>query len=128
MSDIAINVEDNNKIVWNFRQNVTQKTLKNLDGAPPDYWQVYADDKPPYNFPLPSPWVTKGVIPPDPVRHELNTHIWNFVYPLLLFIVAGAVLHSSFLIIFGGVISLSFFYKFCKFLVGVVAPPTPNEN
>ena len=113
---------------WNFRQSVHQKTIKNLDGSPPDYWQVYADDTAPFQFPLPSQWVTKGVVPPNPLMHEFYKHLRQVLIPLFLFIIAGFVYKNPTWVYFGGFLSLYNFYKYIKFIVSVVAPPTDNNG
>lgn len=65
-----------------------------LDGAPPDYWQVYSDDNGPFEFPLYSAWVTKALGGPQGFERRVWPLIWSFYRAVLIFGVLAVRLDS----------------------------------
>jgi hypothetical protein len=64
------------------------------DGRPAGYWQQYADDVGPFEFPLVSPLITKRLVLADPERVRLAGAIKG-AYSWLLCFLLLAVQHDS---------------------------------
>lgn len=107
---VKVNLED---FEWNYRQQVPVRKGDKTDGAPDNYFQVYADDvEPPdgFKFPLPSPWVTKSILPPDPQRISLVNAVNRFLMVLACAWWFGSLFHPYFfLFAFWGWFNLSTF-------------------